>query len=201
MGLLDSKFSLPQIADAIRAMLLEKYGGIWLDTDTVILSGEARNFFSTNGNSEVTFFGDTEKRNVHLAVIRSIPSSRLMRLWTEYISLTFPEEIEIISRKNALPEISAFPDISRDAAYRRYYFLESRHLSEIRQNILLLHNSWTPSVYREMSRDEFLRCDCTMTNILCEALEIDRSGITPDIKIEHRRSWRNCFRRRFVLSA
>lgn len=66
-------------------MLLEKYGGIWLDTDTVILSGEARNFFSTNGNSEVTFFGDTEKRNVHLAVIRSIPSSRLMRLWTEYI--------------------------------------------------------------------------------------------------------------------
>ena len=32
--------SLPIQADAIRVALLKKYGGIWMDADTIITSGE-----------------------------------------------------------------------------------------------------------------------------------------------------------------
>ena len=44
-NLFSGKFSLPQIADAIRAMLLEKYGGIWFDLDTIILNKSAQLYF------------------------------------------------------------------------------------------------------------------------------------------------------------
>ena len=50
-NLFSGKFSLPQIADAIRAMLLEKYGGIWFDLDTVVLNGSAQLYFYDLGES------------------------------------------------------------------------------------------------------------------------------------------------------
>ena len=36
--LFSGKYSLPQIADAIRAYILYEYGGIWLDLDTIVLN-------------------------------------------------------------------------------------------------------------------------------------------------------------------
>lgn len=39
-------FSLPKQADAIRCAVLKKYGGIWMDSDTIITSDKARNFLS-----------------------------------------------------------------------------------------------------------------------------------------------------------
>ena len=41
--LLSGKFSFMHISDAVRVLILEKYGGIWLDADTIILSSGAKN--------------------------------------------------------------------------------------------------------------------------------------------------------------
>ena len=51
--------SLPIQADAIRVALLNKYGGIWLDTDTVILNSEFINKFT---NYELGMFGELKRR-------------------------------------------------------------------------------------------------------------------------------------------
>ncbi len=44
-ALFDNNFRIDQIADAIRALLLEKYGGVWLDVDTIILNSSANKYF------------------------------------------------------------------------------------------------------------------------------------------------------------
>ena len=88
-NLFSGKFFLPQIADAIRAMLLEKYGGIWLDLDTVILNDSAQLYFQDFVNDEdeyeVTFFGEPINRSCHLAMVKAVPEARLMRFWLQTI--------------------------------------------------------------------------------------------------------------------
>ena len=44
-SLYSGNFRLDQIADALRALLLEKHGGVWLDVDTIILKSSARKYF------------------------------------------------------------------------------------------------------------------------------------------------------------
>lgn len=45
------------------------------------------------------------------------------------------------------------------------------HLNDMNTSMLLLHNSWTPKMFREMSAEEFLSYDCTLSNVLSEALD------------------------------
>lgn len=40
----------------------------------------------------------------------------------------------------------------------------------IKSSIVMLHNSWTPSEFKSMTKEEFLSCDCTLSNILSSAL-------------------------------
>ncbi len=47
------KFSLPKQTDAIRAALLKKYGGIWLDLDTIILNQNILNLISNTIDFEM----------------------------------------------------------------------------------------------------------------------------------------------------
>ena len=48
--------SLAVQADAIRVALLNKYGGVWIDTDTIILNGD---FIKAFKNYELTMIRDT----------------------------------------------------------------------------------------------------------------------------------------------
>ena len=54
--------SLPLQADAIRVALLKKYGGFWLDADTIILNGK---FFKTCYDFDLVILGD-EKSNQNI---------------------------------------------------------------------------------------------------------------------------------------
>lgn len=92
-----------------------------------------------------------------------------------------PDEIKIFEAEIHKPEKAIINDALKKTypvnpnlgAYKRYYFHQNHHLSEIDTDLILLHNSWTPKPYKNFSPEEVLRCDCTMTNILAEILEIE----------------------------
>lgn len=67
-------YSLAKQSDAIRSAILEKFGGIWLDTDTIITSDKIREILDIN--SECIMF------NRHLGFIVTKPHSKAMQYWS-----------------------------------------------------------------------------------------------------------------------
>ncbi|MBD5535199.1 MAG: hypothetical protein HDQ99_06015 [Lachnospiraceae bacterium] len=198
--LFDGTFSMPHIADAIRSMLLEKHGGIWMDTDTVLLSDDIKKFMNLDANKEVSFFGNAEIKTAHIGWINAKPHSRIMQEWVKYnmdkvenfvkpekdfwayLGNMFvnpyiqknPDEVVIIDASKVMPEKSlVLSTYSPPQIYETYYFKQRLHFKDIKTTMLMLHNSWTPKVFKEMSADEFLSYDCTLSNILSEVLDKD----------------------------
>ncbi len=199
--LFNSYFSLPQIADVIRAILLEKYGGIWMDVDTIILREDAVRYIE--GSHSVTFFGNPDAQTTHICWINAKKNADLLKHWVEkadekirdfntdkldeqfwsylgnsivdpYIG-THSDEVKIIDvvKENCMPERRQGGNNPRN--YAEYYFVKNYHLSDIDSSMILLHNSWTPAQFKKMSLNEFILQDCTISNVLCEALDIDKS--------------------------
>lgn len=84
------QFSLPIQADAIRAALLYKHGGLWLDYDTIIFS---RQFIETfNNDAECSMIGNTKARTCHLAVISAKKGAKLLEYWVEQIQKRLTDE-------------------------------------------------------------------------------------------------------------
>ena len=73
-------------ADAIRVALLKKYGGIWMDTDTIILN---REFLKELNNSNLVMFGDIINKTQHISFIYSNNSN--------FVSIWFAKIIENIN--------------------------------------------------------------------------------------------------------
>ena len=70
--ILCKKFTLPIQADAIRVAILEKYGGIWMDADTIITKYNCINMF--NG-SDLVMFGDSNNKTPNIGFIYSQKNS------------------------------------------------------------------------------------------------------------------------------
>lgn len=199
--LFPGRFLLMHIADAVRVSLLAKHGGIWLDADTIILNSNAEKYFLPDEKNRTIFFGSPKENKIHICFINTPPNTPLMNAWLEFIkerihSLTpstqitwdflgnqfinsyakaHSDEIKILDRVPTMPEmnlISEASGVTYRSCYTLYYFLQNHHLAEINSDLLLLHNSWTPEIYKQLSPEDFFRVDCTMTNILAEALEI-----------------------------
>ena len=66
--------SLAVQADAIRVALLNKYGGLWIDTDTIILNGE---FIQELEKYELTMIRDTKTGYHYKEVFQLYPQSML----------------------------------------------------------------------------------------------------------------------------
>ena len=66
-------FSLPKQADAVRAAVLYRNGGIWFDADTIITSEKIK--YIINQPSDVTMF------NTHLGFIVANKNSKVMKKW------------------------------------------------------------------------------------------------------------------------
>ena len=66
-------FSLPKQADAIRCAVLKKYGGIWMDCDTIITSNKVRDFLDST--SSFVLIGQ------HVAFISATPDSYVLDKW------------------------------------------------------------------------------------------------------------------------
>ena len=194
--LFSGSFTLSMIADAVRALVLERHGGIWMDADTILTEREIKEYFCHK--KEVSFFGYPAQSSVHLAWISAEKHAKLLQHWVSQCakkinSLTktdmeapnfwsylgnsitnpyiqsHPNEIEIkdVIKAGCTPELK-FSSPSPLQAYIDFYFKKSLHLQDINSPVLLLHNSWTPPEYRMLPLDQLSQCDCTMSNILME---------------------------------
>ncbi len=188
------------MGDAIRAELLKKYGGIWFDCDTVVLNSRAADYFSDDKH-EVIMFGTPDKREARICNIAAVPNARLMRFWSEAARLkvnnfnpikkdfwsylgnsivdpyikAFDEEILIHDMRPQMPELKFAKNAPE--GYFDFYFFKRLHLKDISSDMMLLHNSWTHDVIKNADFEQLIRFDCTLVNVLVEALEIDRSHI------------------------
>lgn len=78
--IISKKMSLPIQADAIRVALLKKYGGIWMDVDTIITSGE---FLKNLEKFELVMIG---KNNIqHIGFIIASKNSIIIDKWLSEI--------------------------------------------------------------------------------------------------------------------
>lgn len=180
------RFTLPQIADCVRVHVLRDQGGYWLDADTIMLTGKL---------PDTDMVGDPEQRTNSIGLLYSEPHSQLFTEWARfqdeiisgYDRSTYwalmgnaftdnyvkeHEEVRIWPIEDFWPETYMVSDnIPRWQKYRRFYFEESHTLADIRPtDLLMLHNSWTPEWYKDMLELDLLDANCTMSNILREAL-------------------------------
>ena len=195
------RFSLPMIADVIRVMILAKHGGVWLDADTIILHSDAEKYFLPDKKNHTVFFVYPNDGFCQMCFINTPPNSKCLNNWLEFIQKKLytlksdtpiawhffgnsfidtyvknhPDEFTLIDRKVAMPDKDSISHskIGARPAYEDYFFLQNYHLKDISNDILFLQNSWTPYFYKVIPPEILLRRDCTMTNILAEALEIE----------------------------
>ena len=178
-------FTLPQIADCVRVHVLRDNGGYWLDADTIMLSD---NLPAEN------MIGYPEKRDAHCGYLHFKKHSDFLAEWAEeqdrIISqgiiggwdlfsngilnklLKTHNEVTIKDRTEHFPESYMIISNSKYTQYQEFYFNSQYHLSDIKKtNIIMLHNSWTPGGYMDISEREILNSNyCTMSNILRAAI-------------------------------
>ncbi len=199
LKLLSGRFSFSQFSDALRVALLAKHGGVWIDIDTIILNSSAEKYFLPDEKHRTIFFADIANKTCQTAFINSSSGAMCMKLWlscirenvwnltpttsingnfmgkafiSEYVQ-KYPDEMKLFDPKSVMPEIkNGVAATSFQDAYVDYYFKQNLHSADVNADMLLLHNSWTPQIFKQWSDKEVLSCDCTMTNILAEALGI-----------------------------
>lgn len=201
---LSGRFSFMLIADAVRIALLEKIGGIWLDADTIILNKSAKKYFLREHNYQVSFWGYPESKNCYTCYMNSVAHSECMQLWLDYVkkqiqnttpqteikwdyvlgyhmneySRNHPEEVKIIDcRQNAPEFLNTMPkDVNqRIAVFLNYFFIQQKHIEDIPTDMIILQNSWVSAIFKSFSKEDFLRCNCTMSNVLMGALDMKRN--------------------------
>ncbi len=73
-------FSLPKQADVIRCLLLYKYGGIWFDTDTLVISKKINDIAEyTFKNSEISMIETSIKYHPYTGLIFANKNSEIFR--------------------------------------------------------------------------------------------------------------------------
>jgi mannosyltransferase OCH1-like enzyme len=88
-------FSLPKQADAIRCALLKKYGGIWLDTDTILTSAKVRDILNIESDFVLI--------NKHIAFIVAKKESRVLKKWDKAIKKNIKKHKLFYKLKKYIP--------------------------------------------------------------------------------------------------
>lgn len=212
--ILCKKMELAKQSDAIRAALIDKNGGIWMDADTIVTSAS---FFNNMNNCETVMIGRQSDGVIYGAFIyarnpkaafvnkwlselpwrvakyKILSRNKLLRkifksAWRaaqnwdycvnaiiDPIYKSFSDDEFLLLDKDeivALPEYVSSknkPGIAKDKLYQDFYFKPGDAKKEILdkcQGIVLLHNSWTPQKYKEMSVNEFLQKDILIADLL-----------------------------------
>ena len=216
------KTSLPKQADCIRAALLYKYGGIWMDADTIITKP---NFINSITDSDVLMIGTQTGvhgafiyaakpranfiTNWYAQVVKRVKIYRFVNLckinrflfkkilkhcenWDWFLNSILNPVVanNVFTEKDLCvlqrDKVKAFPEhlsdlnknnIAPDKLYRDFYFwnkdinVSVKKIIENNQGVILLHNSWTPQEYKNMSPQEFLSSDANLAKILKELLK------------------------------
>jgi len=206
LNIICENMTMPLQADAIRVALLKKYGGIWMDIDTIAINN---GFLSNLKGFEMSMLGFSKPHTQNLAFIYSTKNSTIIEEWLRQIIIkvkiyknainemktkkkineTFWNNINAwnylgngildnlvknISFKkfyrldnnelNVFPELyflknSANSALSMVEKYKQFYFTDgdAKKILNKSKSLILLHNSWTPLRYKNMSKNEFLK--------------------------------------------
>ena len=177
------KFTLPQIADCVRVHVLRDNGGCWLDADTILFGDQLPDF---------PILGYNEKRSNTIGYLKTTANSDMYIKWAEFQdnilnqenpstewnvfgnAFTDPylkehTEIPIGNIEDYWAELDIKGNIPRRDKYKKFYFECQLGTYVIKtKKMLMLHNSWTPKWYKQLSRTEVLSQNCTLSNILRE---------------------------------
>lgn len=178
------RFELYHIADIVRVHTLRDNGGYWIDADTIMLSDNL---------SDANMIGIPEKRGASIAFLHTEPQADMYIQWAKYqddvinnleyettwdmVGNAFADEYTKQHDEVTIEDISKYwPEetmisynIPRKDKYIMFYFERQFALSSIEYaNMLMLHNSWTPKWYKQLSEQEVINRNCTMSNILRE---------------------------------
>ena len=95
------KMSLKIQSDAIRVIMLKKYGGIWMDTDTIITNGS---FIEKLKNYELVMIGDEKYKNQHIGFIFSYANSTILTKWSDKIinNIKYYNQLKSNSNKSSI---------------------------------------------------------------------------------------------------
>ena len=74
--------SLQMQSDAIRVAILKKYGGIWMDADTIIIN---KNFFKELENYDLVMIGEEKFKTQHIGFIAASIHSSILNDWLNKI--------------------------------------------------------------------------------------------------------------------
>ena len=195
-------------ADAIRVALLKKFGGIWLDADTIITNGQ---FINKLKYYELIMLGEEKNKIQNIGFIASSSNSSIINEWLKEIIKKVNQYKEnnfdlkkkrkkmkwnylgngIIDRlvnnstgktffrldrnkMNAFPEIMYFENssLSNNQRYKKFYFRKGdpQFVINNTKGIILLHNTWTPRKFKEMSENKFLKQDVLLSRLLVNLL-------------------------------
>ena len=180
------RFTLPQIADAVRVHVLRDNGGYWLDADTIMLSEKL---------PEANIMGNIVTRTNTIGFLHTEAHSEMFEEWAAHQDKVIADlsydsrwdvlgnrftdsyvrvhkEIRITPVENRWAETYMKPSWwNRYNAYQRFCLGDFYHLKHLKEtDLLMLHNSWTPDWYKELPENEVLNCDKTLSNILKEVL-------------------------------
>jgi mannosyltransferase OCH1-like enzyme len=84
-------------ADGIRVAMLKKYGGIWMDPDTIVIG---REFLDDLKNTELAMFGDEMNKTQHIGFIYASNNSFLLNEWFGQIKLKVNDYKDLLSKKH-----------------------------------------------------------------------------------------------------
>lgn len=198
--------SLQIQSDAIRVAILQKYGGIWMDVDTIITNRKFLNELKKN-KSELVMVGDEKNKIQHIGFIFASANSSIMTEWLNQIiininnskfTMNMTKKLETLTlwnylgngiidplvrnttsnkffrldkyKLNVFPELKFFGNSTINVIdkYRAFYFgkVEPEPILNDIKGIIMLHNSWTPNIFKHMSKTEFLKKNIFLSKLL-----------------------------------
>lgn len=146
--------SLPIQADAIRVAILHKYGGFWMDTDTIIMNS---NWMDLIKSSDLQIFGNTKFNSQTIGFIYASKKSIILKAWLDEII----SRIKVYKHRLFLKKI--FPTKYNKDSYQRlriWHYLGNGILNKLVKNA---------------SEKDFKRIDLKNTNAWPE-LHLDKGN-------------------------
>ena len=113
---------LPIQADAIRVALLKKYGGIWMDVDTIITNGK---FLEELKNYETVMLGDEKYKAQNIGFIFASKNSSIINQWL----------LEIINKLKIYRQINLNQNKKRKKLKVKWNYLGNEIIDRISKNI------------------------------------------------------------------
>ena len=118
------ELSLPIQADAIRVALLKKYGGIWMDVDTIITNGK---FLEELKNFELVMLGEEKFKQQNIGFIFASKNSSIINQWLN----------EIINKVKIYKQINLNPNKKRKKMNVRWNYLGNEIIDRLTKNITI----------------------------------------------------------------